>query len=32
MFEDLKNPSGDVIGKLYRFADEDEAFWFRMRF
>lgn len=32
MFDDLKDPSGDVIGKLYRFEDADDAFWFRMRF
>lgn len=32
MFDDLKDPSGDVVGKLYRFEDADEAFWFRMRF
>lgn len=32
MFDDLTNESGDVIGKLYRFEDADEAFWFRMCF
>ena len=32
MFDDLEDPSGNVIGKLYRFEDADEAFWFRMRF
>lgn len=32
MFDDLKDQSGNVVGKLYRFEDADEAFWFRMRF
>lgn len=32
MFDDLKDPTGNVVGKLYRFEDADEALWFRMLF
>jgi hypothetical protein len=32
LIEPLRNERGVLIGRRYRFADPDEALWFRMRF